>query len=337
MTTESDENGPGLLIGVDIGGTKVAAGLVKPGGKLLRRAELPMRVSGSAADAMQCVHAAIRAARGDAKISAIGVASPGPLRLPEGIVLDSPNLPCWHHFPLGDAIRQACGITTVVDNDANAAGLAEALWGAGAEFPSVFYVTVGTGIGTAFVQQQRLYYGHTAVAPEGGHMTIDLNAPRLCECGKRGCMEGLASGPSIARRARERLAASGGYNRDLWGTDLAQVTSHAVANAWHADDPIATELLRETADLFAVWFGNIIDLLEPSVIVVGGGVGSLISEWFWYIREQLPKCSIVPGAECTPLLIARFGRDAGIVGAAALCAMTSQHHGNVERARGTAQ
>ena len=315
------EPGSGLVVGVDIGGTKVAAGLIAPGGKVLRRAEVPMFVSGSPEEAMACVHEAIRNARGDHEVAAIGVASPGPLQIPEGIVLRTPNLPCWHNFALGDAIRQTYGMPTFVDNDANAAGLAEALWGAGAEFSNVFYATVGTGIGTAFVQNRRLYYGRTAIAPEGGHMTIDMHAPRLCECGKRGCFEGLASGPSIARRARERLKEVENYDQDLWGSDLAQVTARMVAAAWKAGDRVAIEVLRNTADLFSIWFGNIIDLLEPNVVVVGGGVGQLVSEWFPYIREQLPQCSIVPRAECTPLRSAHFARDSGIVGAAALCSI----------------
>jgi glucokinase len=315
----SNREGSRLVIGVDIGGTKVAAGLVAPGGKVIRRAEIPMYVHGSAAEAMQCVHEAIQSAQGGEEVAAIGVASPGPLQIPEGIVIDTPNLPCWHNFPLGDAIRQTYGLPTIVDNDANAAGLAEALWGAGAESPSVFYATVGTGIGTAFVQNGELYYGRTAIAPEGGHMTIDMNAPVRCECGKRGCLEGMASGPSIARRARERLAELENYNRELWGSDLAQVTARTVLTAWHAGDEIATELLRHTADLFTIWFGNIIDLLEPSVIVVGGGASSLVSEWFPYIREQLPKWSIIPQAECTPFRSAHFAGDSGIIGAAALC------------------
>jgi glucokinase len=282
-----------------------------------------MHVSGSAADAMQCVHTAIRTVRRDAVISAIGVASPGPLKLPEGIVVDTPNLPCWHNFPLGDTIRREYGLPTIVDNDANAAGLAEALWGAGAGSTTLFYATVGTGIGTAFVQNGQLYYGHTAVAPEGGHMTIDKNAPRVCECGKAGCMESLASGTAIARRAREHLAGSAIYNRDLWGHDLNKVSARTVADAWHAGDPIAEQLLRDTAGLFAIWLGNIIDLLEPAVIVVGGGVGELIGEWFPYIRSQLPQCSIVPRAEDTPIRLAQLGRDAGVVGAAALCRVRS--------------
>lgn len=331
MSKDSRAFSSHLLVGVDIGGTKVAAGLISSNGEVVRRTEVPMRTSGSAEDALACVHTAIRTVRQDAAVSAIGVASPGPLQLPVGIVLDTPNLPCWHNFPLGDAIRREYGLPTTVDNDANAAGLAEALWGAGAELSSVFYATIGTGIGTAFVQDRQLYYGRTAVAPEGGHMTIDMNAPRLCECGKAGCMESMASGPALARRASERLASSANYNRDLWGGDLNQVTARTVADAWHAGDPIAAELLRDTARLFAIWFGNIIDLLEPGVIVVGGGVGHLIAEWFPYITEQLPRCSIVPRAECTPILQALLGRDAGIVGAAALCTVEALRKRDTER------
>jgi len=311
-------------IGVDIGGTKVAAGLIDPTGAVLRRAEFPMHVSGSAGDAIACVDLAIRAVLANDQPTAIGVACPGPLALPEGVVIASPNLPCWHKFPLGATIREIYGLRTVVDNDANAAGLAEALWGAGAEFDSVFYATVGTGIGTAFVWHKQLYYGSTAVAPEGGHMTLDMHAPCLCECGKRGCLEGMASGPSIARRARERvIAGNGDCDASIWGTDPQQITTRMVAAAWHAGDPIAADLLRETAELYAVWFGNVIDLIEPEAIIVGGGMSELLAEWFPQIRQQLPSCSIVPRAECIPIRTAKFGSDAGIIGAAALCARTS--------------
>lgn len=307
-------------VGVDIGGTKVAAGLVGTSGEVLRRAEFLMHVSGSAAEAMECVNAAIREVICDQTVSAIGVACPGPLALPEGVVIATPNLPCWRDFPLGAAIRETYALPTIVDNDANAAGLAEALWGAGAEFNSVFYATVGTGIGTAFILNKQLYYGRTAVAPEGGHMTLDVNAPCLCECGKRGCLEGMASGPSIARRARERvIACNGSGNKSIWGSDPEQITTRTVAAAWRAGDPIATELLRETAELYAAWFGNVIDLLEPAAIVVGGGMSQLLAEWFSHIQQRLSSCSIIPRAECTPIRAAKFGSDAGIIGAAALC------------------
>jgi glucokinase len=317
----SDKEGKAAALGVDIGGTKVATGIVDDGGELLFRTEVAMMTSGTADDALDCVHLAIRAALNSTPgrdVSAIGIASPGPLQLPAGMVLDSPNLPCWHEFPLGDKIRATYGIPTFVDNDANAAGLAEALWGAGAEFDSVFYATIGTGIGTALILNRKIYYGHSAFAPEGGHMTIDLHAPCHCACGKRGCLEGMASGPSIARRARERVLTSK-YDSATWGDDPQQITTRVVAEAFHSGDALAVEIMNETADLYAVWLGNIIDLVEPAVIVVGGGVGQFVSEWFAYIRQRLPGCSIVPKSECIPLRLARFGTDAGVIGAAALC------------------
>ncbi len=314
--------GERIAVGVDIGGTKVAAGLVDERGEVLFHTRVAMNATGTAQDAMACVHAAIRAtldARHDLRPSIIGVASPGPLQLPAGIVLQTPNLPCWRNFPLGDEIRRAYGLRTYVDNDANAAGLAEALWGAGAPHRYVFYATLGTGIGTAIVLNQSLYYGRTGEAAEGGHMTLDYRAPCNCGCGKRGCLEGLASGPSIARRAVERIRAGADGTAILAAAAGDAITAKHVATAWRGGDPLATEILRETADLLAIWLGNIIDLLEPDIIVVGGGLSSAMSGWFDHIRQQLPSCSINTRAAEIPLVQAKYGADAGIAGAGALC------------------
>ena len=311
-----------VVVAVDIGGTKVAAGVVDSTGEILFKTQVTMRTTGTAQEAMDCVHTAIRAALANphaARVSAIGVASPGPLVLPAGIVAHTPNISCWQDFPLGDAVRSVYGVPTVVDNDANAAGLAEALWGAGTGYNTVFYITLGTGIGTAFIINGSLFYGRTRSAPEGGHMTIDFNAPSTCGCGKRGCVEGLASGHAIARRARELLVNRTVPRTFAWDSDLQRVTARTVEEAWRAGDPLATRVLTETADVLAVWIGNIIDLVEPDAIVVGGGLAGLASEWFGRIRERLPECSMLPGAAGTPIKLARYGADAGVTGAAAIC------------------
>jgi glucokinase len=314
----------GLALGVDIGGTKVAAGIVDRNGRLLFKTRVPMNVSGTDGEAMACVHEAIRATLANelgGRVSAIGVASPGPIELPSGKILQTPNLPCWRDFPLGEHVRDAYPLPMRIDNDANAAGLAEALWGAGRGFNNVFYATVGTGIGTAVVIDQKVFYGRTRTAPEGGHMTIDYRGEHLCGCGKRGCVESLASGPAIAKRARTRVMSAPVRSLilDYAENDPQRITSHVVERAWRAGDPTATDILRETAEVLAIWLGNIIDLLEPDAIVVGGGVAQLVSEWFPYIAEQLPHWSIIPQAAKTPLLLANYAADAGIVGAAALC------------------
>jgi glucokinase len=196
-----------IVLGVDIGGTKVAAGLVNASGEILHRTRVPMNVHGTASVAMDCVHRAIReviAGHNGTAASAIGVSSPGPLDPLGGLVLHAPNLPCWKNFPLRSEIQSAYGIPTRIDNDANAAGLAEALWGAAKDCRYVLYLTIGTGIGTAMILERHIYYGRTGAAAEGGHMTIDYHGALRCGCGKRGCVEGLASGPAIAAMARER-------------------------------------------------------------------------------------------------------------------------------------
>lgn len=316
-----------LVLGVDIGGTKVAAGLVNARGEILFKVRVPMNVHGTAADAMGCVHRAIEAGlAANAKMSksqvkGIGVASPGPLDPCTGVVLHTPNLPCWREFPLGAEIERAYGLPTVVDNDANAAGLAEALWGAGTGFDSVFYATIGTGIGTAIVLGGKLLYGRTGNAAEGGHMTIDMRGEVRCGCGKRGCLEGLASGTAVASRAREKVAADGARAAVLLefaGKDPAAITAEIVTKAWQAGDPMATEILRETADLLAIWLGNIVDLLEPEIIVIGGGLGTRLTGWYDYLRQRIPQWSINSRAGEIEIVTARYGEDAGIAGAAAL-------------------
>jgi glucokinase len=312
-----------LVLGVDIGGTKVAAGLVNAAGELLYSVRLPMVTSGSASEGMDCVHYAIGAVldgNPGVNVQAIGVASPGPLDPHTGVIINSPNLPCWPNFALLPEIERIYLIPTKVDNDANAAGLAEALWGAGKDYETVLYATIGTGIGTAMILDRQIYYGRTGAAGEGGHMTIDFRGPARCGCGKRGCTEGLAAGPAIAARARGRLVANSDDASLLkWADgDANKITAETVVRAWHENDSLAADIMRETADILAVWLGNMIDLLEPDVIVIGGGVGAAIQKLFPYIQKQAATWSINSRAGEIPLVAAKYGADAGIVGSAAL-------------------
>jgi len=309
-----------MTIGVDIGGTKVAAGLVNSSGEISHKTRAPMVATGDAATGFAAVKAAVDAvfsefpeARG--AVTGIGLCSPGPLDPKTGVVLNPPNVPCWRNYPLAAEVERVFGVPARVDNDANAAGLAEALWGAGVGYTNVFYATLGTGIGTGIVIDRKIYHGRTGSAAEGGHMTIDYHGPQ-CPCGKRGCIETLASGPNIARRAQARLTPTSRIVQ-LAGS-LEQVRSEHVGQAFREGDAIATEVLTETAHLLTVWLGNIVDLLEPDVIVVGGGVAELMSSFFESISKNLPHWSINQRAGEIPLLMARYGADAGIAGAAAL-------------------
>jgi glucokinase len=317
-----------LYLGVDIGGTKVAAGLVDASGKIICKGRAPMNAHGTAEEGLASVFAAMddalkagRAALANLQIAGIGICSPGPLDPRTGVVINPPNLPCWRNFPLADEVSRKRGVRVLVENDANAAGLAEFLWGAGSGYRNVFYATLGTGIGTGLVMDGRIYNGRTGAATEGGHVTIDYRGPK-CGCGKFGCIEAFASGPAIAARAQLVVATAGPRGAkliELAGGKADAIHSEHVAAAWRAGDPLATEILAERMDLLTIWLGNIIDLLEPDVIVFGGGIGQLASEWFGHIRSKLPAWCIIKRGVEIPLLLARYVADSGIAGAAALC------------------
>ena len=316
-----------LVIGVDIGGTKVAAGLVDPSGEILCRTRNPMVCNDSAASGLASVTKAIETASAQAisaagkhnLIRGVGICSPGQLDPKTGVVINPPNLPCWRNFPLAAEIAQIYRVRVKVDNDANAAGLAETLWGAGRDYPNVFYVTIGTGIGTAILIDGCIFHGRTGSAAEGGHMTIDYKGPR-CGCGKPGCIEALASGPAIARRARAKLEAGHASSLlDLARGKIEKITSEMVGEAAAAGDAVASLILQETVELLAFWFGNIVDLLEPDVMIVGGGVASMLKPFLGDLRDRLPACCVNQRCIEIPLVLARYGEDAGIAGGAALC------------------
>jgi glucokinase len=311
-----------LILAVDIGGTKVAAGLVDDAGKFLRTHRVPMHARGTAAEAMECVYQAIAPLLTEENgVTAIGISSPGPLDPEGGMVLDAPNLPCWKNFPLLAEVRKRYQLPSKLDNDANAAGLAEALWGAGKGFRYVLYITIGTGIGTAIVLDRNIYYGRTGAAAEGGHMTIDYRGEVMCGCGKPGCIESLAAGPALARRAQKLVDADPKAAASLLrfaDGNAAAITGEIVIRAAQAGDAIACRLINDTVIYLGVWIGNMIDLMEPDVIVVGGGMGSALKPWLDDIKKASLRWTINRRANEIPLLAAQYGADAGLAGSAAL-------------------
>jgi glucokinase len=313
------------VLGVDIGGTKVAVGIVDSSGEIITQVRKPMVANGTAEAALQAVIGAIDSLffSGETQggILKIGICAPGPLDPRTGVVINPPNLPCWRNFPLAEKISQKYKVAVKVDNDANAAALAETRWGVAQGCRYVFYATIGTGIGAGIVFDGRIYHGKNGSAGEGGHVSIDFRGPR-CYCGKLGCIEVLAAGPAIAARARAKFSTDPTQRSailDLAKGDVAAITSELVGQAYAAGDALAHEVLHETVELLTVWLGNIVDMLDPDVLVIGGGVAAMLKPFFAEIKKGLPLQTVNPHTAEIPLLPAHYGADAGIAGGAALC------------------
>jgi glucokinase len=314
------------MIGVDVGGTKVAAGFVNDCGEMGEYLRLAMNPRGTAEEGFAAVTSALdallkRNPAGGGVEFPIGICAPGPLDPRTGVVLNPPNVPCWRDFPLADEIERCYGLRATVDNDANAAALAETLWGAGQGFGNVFYGCIGTGIGAGIILDGKIFHGRTGSAAEGGHVTIDFRGPR-CNCGKRGCIEALASGTAIARRAREAITADAVRSAGLMalaGGDAAAIRSEMVARAAGAGDELAREILSETIEYLAAWLGNIVDLLEPDVIILGGGVAEMLRPHFGEIQARMKNWCVNARHGEIALVAAHYGENSGIAGGAALC------------------
>jgi glucokinase len=314
------------IIGADVGGTKVAAGFVNERGEIGEHLRVAMNPRGTAEEGFAAVTSALdelfkQRGIGKGGDFPIGICAPGPLDPRAGVVLNPPNVPCWRNFPLAAEIERRYGVLAKVDNDGNAAALAESLWGAGRGYANVFYGCIGTGIGSGIILDGKIFHGRTGSAAEGGHVSIDFRGPR-CNCGKKGCIEARASWTAIARRAREAVAADavrGETLLKLAGGDAALIRSEMVARAARDGDALAREILSETMEYLAAWLGNIVDLLEPEVLILGGGVGEMLRPHFGKIQERMKSWCVNARCAEIPLVAAHYGENSGIAGGAALC------------------
>lgn len=312
------------IVGVDVGGTKIATGLVNSQAQVIARTLLPTPSDENVEIVLGQIYQSIEQTLDKSPvalhdIAGIGVVTPGPLDPRTGVLFHAPNIPAFKNVPILESVQNRFSLPTLVDNDANAAGLAEALFGAGIGHHYVLYVTVSTGIGTGIIIGQEIYHGTHGSAAEGGHVTINYQGP-LCACGRRGCIEAYASGTALTRRTLQRLGAAQAASKivDLVAGDLEQITPVVVAQAAQADDELALELIGETGEYLGIWLGGMINLLDPEIIIIGGGLSSIGEPLFRSIRETVPQHTLNPFAEAIHIVPAKLHNDVGILGAAAL-------------------
>jgi len=298
-----------MIGAVDIGGTKIAVGMVDDDGRLLSRAESPTDANGGFAAAMERTAQMLRFAVKNAgtSITGIGIGSTGPVDPISGDIGNVEFFASWQGENPVRTLEQEFGVRVAMENDADAAALGEASWGAGKNKSRLIYVTVGTGIGVGVVIDGHLYRGVGHAHPEIGHHVIDSSGP-LCSCGFRGCWESLAAGPAMVTLLKAEAPPA--------HPDYAELTAKRICELARAGDHWAERAAAREARYLGLGVANLVTIFVPEAIVFGGSVMKS-ADLFWdKIRSTVREsCRFVPHAK-TELVMASLGENANLIGAA---------------------
>lgn len=307
---------------LDIGGTKLAAALFDGSSTFLRQARTLTRAhEGSEPVFARVVRLAeslmTKQAVERRNVSCIGVGCAGPLDSETGIVYSPPNLRFWEGFPLKQRLEEHFGLPVVVDNDANAAALGEQRFGAGKGCDHIFYITVSTGIGAGLILDGKLYRGADCGAGEFGHITLARGGP-TCNCGGRGCLEALASGTAIAKRARREVkkAPHSLLSRISTG-EKDTLTAKDVVAAARKGDPLAKNILHDAAVYLGLGITSAIHMLNPEIVIIGGGLSRAGRLLFDPVRQTVAQRAQKHLAERVRIVPAKLGSRAGLYGSLA--------------------
>ena len=311
-----------FILGIDVGGTNLVAGCVDTDGRRLegffseptRPEEGADGVVGRMLALARRSIAALDAALPGAVVTGVGVGAPGPLDTHRGIVLLTPNLG-WVNFPLRDRVSDGLGLPTFLDNDANCAVLGEHWRGAAQGARQALGITIGTGIGGGLILDGHLHHGASDCAGEIGHTTIEMNG-RRCACGNYGCLEAYASGPAIARRAMEAVESGAESSlREVMRRDPSAVTAQLVYEAATAGDALAREVVQDTARFLGAGIANLVNVFNPEVVVVCGGVTQAGDSLFVPLRREVSRRAFKPAVEVCRIVPGALTGSAGVYGA----------------------
>lgn len=310
------------VLGIDIGGTKVAVGLVSSEGEVIGSKRMPTRAEEGPSRVIErfvelCRKSVAKAGVDWQDIHAVGVGCGGPLDPCRGLIQSPPNLPGWDNIPLVEQLQGEFDIPVYLDNDANAAALGEHRFGAGRGVANMVYMTVSTGVGGGVIADGRLLRGENGNAAELGHLSVVWDG-RPCLCGSRGCLEAYASGTAIAARAQELVL---GHPESLLRTLVSsaeEITAKTVAQALEQGDPVAEELWQETTEILGAGVANVISAFNPRLVVLGGGITNFGARLFDPVR-RIAKSRLMPSlAAVVDIVPAELGDEVGVVGAAAV-------------------
>jgi glucokinase len=313
-----------FIIGVDLGGTNIVVGaLPVDGSRQIGMRTLPTHAELGAEGVVDRIAAMIEnvildvrketgAERDD--ILGVGIGSPGPLDRERGVVVVTPNLG-WRDYPLRDEISKRVGLQATLDNDANCATLGEWWIGAAKGGKNVVGMTLGTGIGGGLILDGQLYHGTSDVAGEIGHTSIDSTG-RRCKCGNYGCLEAYCSGPAIAERAREALEGEESPGiLSLVDGNPSKITASTVYEAARLGDLVAREVVRETGRFLGTGLSNLINIFNPDIVVLAGGVTQAGDALFVPLRAEVRRRAFKPAVEVCKIVPGALPLSAGVVGA----------------------
>ncbi len=311
------DGGRSPVLALDIGGTKLAAGVVDGLGRVHSFLVAPSDPERGPDDALERLFDLGRRAIDDAglDVAAVGIGCGGPLDSEDGVLLRPLHLPGWHDVPVVALAQEAFARPAALENDATAAAAGEHRFGAGVGAQHMVYLTLSTGVGGGVIVNGRLYRGAMGNGGELGHVTVDWNGRRCRGCGRNGCLEAYASGTSIRERAVEALASS---DRQSILAALERPTASDVAAAARDGDQLAVELWDETVAALASGLTSIVNLFEPELVVLGGGVTRVGEQLLGPVRTEVEANAVRPPGSPLSIVRSALGDHVGIVGAAAI-------------------
>jgi len=324
----------GYRLGIDMGGTKILAAVVDPDGQIVGEAKKKTKPEigpeGVIGRIVSVANEAVAAAGLRMKnVDAAGIGAPSPASPETGVVFNAPNMPGWLDVPLGDVLGQRLGLPVVVDNDVNLGTLGEFVYGAGKGCKSMVGIFVGTGVGGGLILNGQLIRGARYAAGEVGHTIILPDGP-LCGCGKHGCLEALASRTAIERDVRAALVAGRpSILAELILADNDRLTSGTIKLALEQGDELMTEVIARAQFYLGLLAGNLVNILDPEMIVFGGGVIEALGDSFLDpIRATARPCFLSQrDVDSVRILSATLGDYAGVLGAAELAGRASRPEG----------
>jgi len=311
------QNRDKYVVGIDLGGTKIAAALFNADGEILNRERMETANARTAEEVVQRMVEMIHSVSMGHPVCGVGLASPGTVNSKDGIVLQGTNLPEWNNIPLKKWMGDALGVEVEVVNDANAAAWGEYVRGAGKGSGNMVYITFSTGIGAGIVLDGKLFMGATSFAGELGHNIVVPDGP-ACICGNNGCWEMYASGTAIRDSALQLMLSSPSVIGELAAASGEEVSAKHVFEAHRQDDPIAAQVVNRAVHYMALGLANVIHTFNPDRIVIGGGVSKAGDLLFPALKAETGKLVMKPYRGTYEIVPAGLRDDVGLIGAAAL-------------------